>query len=276
MNINGASQVYGRYSIKDLVDIDKLSQIFARFSLITGFTTTLAVYPTQEILIATGWRDVCTKFHRAFPKSLQRCRESNSSLSRQLSELKQVNISRCKNGLIDGATPIFIRGEYLAFIATGQVFFEEPDIEWFKRQAAVNGYDLERYLEDVRQVPVVSEAQFTEVLSFLSDLAVGVADQGLRNMELEESYAELEEEIASRKSIEQASRQAEEKYRSIFENEVEGILQSTPDGRYIAANPAMARMFGYASPEELLAHISDIKGGWTNSQGATMEYSSLP
>ena len=93
IKMNGARLVRRRYSIKDLVDIEKLRQIFERFSLVTGFTAGLAVYPTQEILIATGWRDVCTKFHRAFPKSLQGCRESNSSLSKKLRELKELSIS---------------------------------------------------------------------------------------------------------------------------------------------------------------------------------------
>jgi two-component system cell cycle sensor histidine kinase/response regulator CckA len=66
------------------------------------------------------------------------------------------------------------------------------------------------------------------------------------------------EDITERKQAEESLRQAEEKYRSIFENAVEGIFQSTPEGRYIGANPAMARMFGYESPEELMADITDI------------------
>ena len=66
-------------------------------------------------------------------------------------------------------------------------------------------------------------------------------------------------DITERKRAEEALRQAEEKYRHIFENAVEGIFQSTPEGRYISANPAMARMFGYESPEELMAEITDIK-----------------
>jgi PAS domain S-box-containing protein len=53
-------------------------------------------------------------------------------------------------------------------------------------------------------------------------------------------------------------RKAEEKYRSIFENAVEGIFQSTPDGRYLAVNPAMARIAGYGSPEEMVASGEDI------------------
>ena len=55
-------------------------------------------------------------------------------------------------------------------------------------------------------------------------------------------------------------REAEEKYRSIFENAVEGIFQTTIEGRFLTANPAMARMLGYESPEELLETISNIGG----------------
>jgi PAS domain S-box-containing protein/putative nucleotidyltransferase with HDIG domain len=53
-------------------------------------------------------------------------------------------------------------------------------------------------------------------------------------------------------------REAEEKYRSIFENAVEGIYQSLPDGRLITANPALADMLGYNSPEDLLATVPDM------------------
>jgi len=52
--------------------------------------------------------------------------------------------------------------------------------------------------------------------------------------------------------------EAEEKYRSIFENAVDGIFQTSPDGRILTANPAAARILGYESPEELLASIFDI------------------
>lgn len=51
---------------------------------------------------------------------------------------------------------------------------------------------------------------------------------------------------------------AEEKYRSIFENAIEGIFQSSPEGRYYNVNPAMAELLGYSSPEELLSSITDI------------------
>lgn len=55
-----------------------------------------------------------------------------------------------------------------------------------------------------------------------------------------------------------ALRRAEEKYRSIFENAVSGIFQSTPEGRFIQVNPAMARLYGYDSPAALVSSITDI------------------
>jgi PAS domain S-box-containing protein len=53
-------------------------------------------------------------------------------------------------------------------------------------------------------------------------------------------------------------RQAEQNYRSIFENAGEGIFQSTPEGRFITVNPSLARILGYDSPEEVIKTITDI------------------
>ncbi len=50
----------------------------------------------------------------------------------------------------------------------------------------------------------------------------------------------------------------EAKYRSIFENAVEGLFQSTPEGRFVSVNPAFSKMLSYASPEDLVSSISDI------------------
>jgi len=65
-------------------------------------------------------------------------------------------------------------------------------------------------------------------------------------------------DITDRKQAEEALRSSEEKYRNIFENAVEGFFQSTPEGRFITVNPAFAKMFGYASQEDLISFISDI------------------
>jgi PAS domain S-box-containing protein len=64
--------------------------------------------------------------------------------------------------------------------------------------------------------------------------------------------------LAKRKQAEQALQEAENKYRKIFENATEGIFQTTPRGHHISANPALARIYGYSSPEELIVELRDI------------------
>jgi PAS domain S-box-containing protein len=73
-----------------------------------------------------------------------------------------------------------------------------------------------------------------------------------------ERTARMSAEVAERKRAEEAARVAELRYRGIFENATEGIFQTTPDGGYINANPALARMYGYESPGQLIADLADI------------------
>lgn len=56
-----------------------------------------------------------------------------------------------------------------------------------------------------------------------------------------------------RRQAEEALQRAEQQYRGIFENALEGLYQTTPDGRFLRANAALARILGYESPEALLA-----------------------
>jgi Amt family ammonium transporter len=68
----------------------------------------------------------------------------------------------------------------------------------------------------------------------------------------------VQSEIDRRDQVAQALREAERRYRRIFEDAIEGIFQTTPAGRYLIANPALARIYGYDSPRELIDSVSDI------------------
>jgi diguanylate cyclase (GGDEF)-like protein/PAS domain S-box-containing protein len=64
-------------------------------------------------------------------------------------------------------------------------------------------------------------------------------------------------DITERKATEKALQDAEKKYRDIFDGALEGMFQSTHDGRPLTANPALAKMLGYDSPEEFLSMVSN-------------------
>ena len=85
-----------------------------------------------------------------------------------------------------------------------------------------------------------------------------------RHAEVVEFYVarrtrQLQSEIQERKRQESAARDAEDRYRSIFEEAVEGIFQTSLDGQYLAANRALARMYGFETPAVLIAGLADIE-----------------
>jgi PAS domain S-box-containing protein len=82
----------------------------------------------------------------------------------------------------------------------------------------------------------------------------------IRNVLLSCRFIEIEQERYLLTLIHDITerKEAEEKYRSIFENAQEGIFRSTPEGRFIMVNQSMARILGYDSPEDFIAGITDI------------------
>ena len=66
------------------------------------------------------------------------------------------------------------------------------------------------------------------------------------------------EDITEKKQAEEARQRAEEKYMRIFDNAIEGFFESTPEGRFVTVNPAMARIAGYSSPAEMIREVHSI------------------
>ncbi|MCF2971670.1 PAS domain S-box protein [Synechococcus sp. Nb3U1] len=105
-------------------------------------------------------------------------------------------------------------------------------------------------------VPILADEEVVAVLVFY---LVRARPQEQRLVNLVKAAATQLGSIMQRKQAEEALRQAEEKYRSIYENSLEGIFQTTPAGNYLSANPALARIYGYDSPEELIRELTDIE-----------------
>jgi len=72
-------------------------------------------------------------------------------------------------------------------------------------------------------------------------------------------YIAVARDITERKEADAALQQAEEKFRAIFERAAEGIFQTTENGQYLSANPALARIYGYASTEDMVGKLTNIQ-----------------
>jgi len=79
------------------------------------------------------------------------------------------------------------------------------------------------------------------------------------NENLLKELNELRKRLNELETCEINYKKAEEKYRNIFENAIEGIFQTSPEGHFISANPSLAKIHGYDSPEDLINSITDIE-----------------
>lgn len=180
----------------ELVDVGELQQLCESFTRLTGAVT--AVLDLDgNILVSTGWQEICTRFHRANPQTAARCRESDTALAGQLSHGETYNVYRCKNGLVDVAVPITIAGEHVANFFTGQFFFETPDRQFFSRQAQAFGFEETAYLNALEKTPVFSAEHVKAMMEFFTRLAQIMGEMGLAKAELKQANDALQASEAS-------------------------------------------------------------------------------
>ncbi len=115
------------------------------------------------------------------------------------------------------------------------------------------------YISKPFSMPIV-QARITTALNLKSEMD----KRQMLTRKLQNLNRDLEnrvtEKVAELKKAHEDLKISESNYRSIFENAVEGIYQSTLDGRFVTASPSMADILGYDSPEELIESVTDIAG----------------
>ena len=107
-------------------------------------------------------------------------------------------------------------------------------------------------------VPIIAAGDADDEIVALEALHAGAQDYLVKG-QLTPAWLERSLHYAiERHHMDRALLEAEEKYHGVFDHLVEGIFQSTAAGRYLMANAALARIYGYASPEELMQGLTDI------------------
>ena len=138
------------------------------------------------------------------------------------------------------------------------------------RQAEIHGADLDGLLAPSE---LVCEAQVLTERAAAGELVRASALRRRRdgsavevqitcvplveNRQIVGSFA-IYEDITERREAQRAQQQAEEKLSQLFENAVEGIFRASVDGQLLSVNPALARMCGYASAEEMILSVKDM------------------
>lgn len=234
----------------ELVNVDELRRLCESYTAITGAVTALLELD-GNILLATGWQEICTRFHRGNDVTACRCRESDTILAGELRKGEPYNIYKCKNGLIDVAVPIIIRGEHVANFFTGQFFCQEPDLDFFIRQAEEFGFEKEAYLAALKRVPVFSEDAIKEMMTFFTRLAQLIGEMGLARIELMASNEKL---LQSSKMLTHIMNSIPQ---SIFWKDLESV--------YLGCNRVFSSRAGLASPDDIIGK-TDFDLPWNREE----------
>jgi PAS domain S-box-containing protein len=230
------------YALKELLDIPTLQALLDSLDEINRLPS--AVLDTEgNILTATAWQEICTKFHRLNQSTAQMCTKSDTRIKVNVGESASPVIYRCPMGLIDSATPIIVEGEHIGNVFIGQLFMEAPDEAYFSGLARQYSFNEEPYLEAVRKVPLCSEEQLRKNLTFIGNLVQILAEQGLQCKRQIESEREL--------------RESEKRLKVIFDTSEAGIIVVSPSGVITFANRRMADMFGAKLMELVGTHYID-------------------
>jgi anti-sigma regulatory factor (Ser/Thr protein kinase)/ligand-binding sensor protein len=267
-----------------LIDLERVQRICE--SLSAAFDISLAVLDTEgTILIASGWQDICTRFHRLNDVTLAGCLESDLRINRRLVEgLEGADhfAYRCANGLWDVAFPLVIGGDHVANIFTGQFFFDDDEVdpEVFAERARRLGFDEAAYMEAFARVPVLSHARLRRCITFLADFVGLLGEMGMTALLRQREQEKL--------------RESERRYRRLFDNTAEDLAvfrvllgdEYGPDLEIVDVNPTLAARWdggrealvgrrmsqGFEDDERLDAYFSLIVGAVATGRVTRREF----
>ncbi len=221
-----------RYKFDDLVDITEFDELLQSFYKATKIPNGL-VNNEGKIITQAGWVSACSLFHRVNSESSNCCEESNLSLMKNLHE-GEVSYSKCKNGLIDYATPIVIDGKILATVFLGQVLEEKPNVDFFIEQAKKYNYDEKQYLNAINSVPIVTREKMEALMDCIVKMVQMLAQNKLSK--LNESKLKFRLEKSTKQQIQ---------LKDILDFSPVGVGWSNQDGKIEYVNHQFTKLFGY-------------------------------
>jgi PAS domain S-box-containing protein len=236
--------------LSNILDTPAIQSLMEDFTILTGMA--MAILDLQgKVLVATGWQDICTQFHRVHPQAAENCTASDLFLAQNLRP-GEYAAYKCQNHLWDVATPLFIGGKHVGNIYTGQFFYDDEPLEeqLFIEQAAKYGFEQEQYLSALRRVPRISRARVKPLMDFLTKFSALVSKLSYSNLKLAKAMSE-------QRRIEAALRQSEEHFRRLTKLSPLPVLIINRRGDIEYLNDRFLTTFGYN-----LDDIPNLEAWW--------------
>ena len=180
----------GTLELSDIIDVEALRSMMEDFCTITGMLGAV-LDVSGKVLVAVGWQDICTKFHRRHPETLKHCTASDTILTNGV-EPGTFRRYRCENNMWDMVTPLVVGGRHVGNVFIGQFFYDDetPDVEQFRAQARDYGFDETEYLAALDLVPRFSREAVDAGMQFYAKLARLISSLSFSSIQMSRMLAE--------------------------------------------------------------------------------------
>lgn len=252
----------GEWDLEVLLNAPVLQSLMEDYAKITS-TVTAILDLKGKILVAVGWQDICTKFHRTHPECSLFCVESDLYLAGNVKRGEYVAY-RCKSGLWDVVTPLYIADTHMGNIYTGQFFYDDEvvDRKFFEDQADAYGFDKDEYLADLDRVPRFSRGQVKQLMDFLVKFTDLVSRFTLGNLRAAAFIREQSRSALALRKSEAALRESRAMVSLILDTIPQSVFWKDPDGRYLGCNKSFAAAAGLSDPNQIIGK-TDFELPWT-------------
>jgi PAS domain S-box-containing protein len=211
----------------DLVEKEKLEDILAAFTDVTGVASIITEADGRPITNPLNFTPLCQHFCRSTDKGRRKCWESDSYGGQESARTQKRVIYKCLNaGLLDSGYPIIVEGYHLATVLCGQVLDYPIESEVaIERAQAIDIEDIDGYLRALKEIPLISYDQFIKIVNLMEVVTQTVSELALKKY-LERRYSQ--------------------NYLNKLINSVSDAIISTDAGGNISMiNEAGLAMFGY-------------------------------
>ena len=242
----------GDWELEILLNAPVLRSLMEDFARITC-TATAILDLKGKVLVAVGWQDICTKYHRIHAGTSKACTESDLYLAGHVERGNYVAY-KCQSGLWDVVTPLYLGDHHMGNIYTGQFFYDDEAIDrtFFEGQAERFGFDKATYLEALDRVPRFSRAKVKQLMDFLVKFTDLVSRLTLSNIR---SAAFIREQARSASALRKSEAELRENramLAMILDTIPQAVFWKDLEGRYLGCNRAFAQTVGLPDPSMVL------------------------
>ena len=251
VNINSDEVDLKNLELPDIIDVVDIQCMMDNFYKIAHIPVSINdLY--GKTLVGVGWQNICAKFHRIHPITCKNCIESDLKLTVGIPK-GEFKLYKCKNGMWDMATPIYIGDQPMGRLFIGQFFFknETIDINFFKSQAVKYDFDQKEYLTALKEVPFISKEDLENAKIFLVKLADSISQLSYSNIKLARS-------VVARDKLTESLLISEERYFKTLDSISDAVIATDLEERITYINPVAEELTGWTSCEACGKTINDI------------------